>query len=65
MYFPLTDDPHKDFDNYEKRRELWLKNRPRCSECDHHIQGDYAYYINDEWICDECMKQYRKEVEDL
>ena len=61
-YYPLTDDPHKDFDNHEAQREFWLRKRPRCSECGEHIQDEYAYYYADKWICEKCMKQYRQEV---
>ena len=35
---------------------------PRCCECDGLIKSEYAYYINGEWLCDECIKQYRKKV---
>ena len=58
----ITDDPVADFERYDAEQQKEIEKLPRCSECDEPIQDDEAYYINDEWICDECMKQYRKEV---
>ena len=59
-----TGDPIDDFNRYEAECERQLKKLPRCSECDEHITDDYAYYINGEWICEQCMKDnYRREVE--
>lgn len=47
---------------HDAEQEARLAELPRCSECDEPIQDDFAYYINDEWVCDSCMEQYRKEV---
>lgn len=58
-----SDNPLADFDRLDAEQTRWLKKRPRCSECDEHIQEDYAYYINDEWICEKCMERYRREVD--
>lgn len=58
----ITDDPLADFERHDREQTRQLNRLPRCSECDHPIQDEFAYYINDEWICDDCMKQYRKEV---
>ena len=64
ILFVRTDDPLADFDRYQAEEERWLKKRPRCSECDKHIQDEFAYYINDEWICPECMSEYLKPVDE-
>lgn len=61
MYW--TDDPVADFERYDAQKEAKLETLPECSECGCRIQDEYAYYINGEWICEQCMKEnYRKEV---
>ena len=59
-------------DNYERwaRRdaelEAELEARPKCSECEEHIQDDYCYEINGEVICEHCLNAYyRKSVEEI
>lgn len=59
----ITDDPIADFEHYDRERTRRIRRLPRCSECDEHIQDDFAYYIYDEWICGECMNQYIKAVD--
>lgn len=58
-----TDDPVMDFARYDAEQTERMKKLPRCSECDEYIQDEYAYYINDEWICEECMRRYLKPVD--
>lgn len=61
----VTDDPHKDFDRWDAEQTAALKKMPVCSYCDEPIQDDYLYEINDEVICEECLKDnFRKPVED-
>ena len=50
---------------YEEEQDRYLKQLPVCSDCGEHIQEDYCYEINGEYICEECMKSYRKAVEDI
>ena len=57
-----TDDPHADFDRYDHKCSEWLKSRHKCSVCDKPIQDDYAYYIHEQWVCDECAEDSRKAV---
>jgi hypothetical protein len=60
-----TDDPVKDYDRYAEEQDKLLEKCPVCSYCDKHIQDDYLYEINDELICEECIKDnFRKNVED-
>ncbi len=59
-----TDDPIRDFERYDREQTERIKKLPRCSECDNPIQDEYGYYINDEWICPECIEQYRKPIEE-
>lgn len=49
---------------HDNEKEMRLARRPLCAECDQHIQGETAYYINGEWICEECMDSYKRYVED-
>ena len=60
-----SDDPLRDFAMYEEEQDRYLKQLPVCSDCGEHIQEDYCYEINGEYICEECMKSYRKAVEDI
>ena len=61
---PWTDDPVADYDRHDTQLERELESLPRCSECDNPIQDDYLYCINDELICEKCLKDnYRKDVE--
>ena len=60
-----TDDPVKDHDRYQEEKDKQLQKLPKCSICDEHIQTDYLYEINDELICESCIKDnFRKPVED-
>ena len=60
-----TNDPHKDFERLDADREAELNKLPKCTYCDQAIQEEFAYYINDEWICEECLNDnFRKAVED-
>jgi formylmethanofuran dehydrogenase subunit E len=61
-----TDDPVSDYDRYSAEQERKLEQLPRCSECDEPIQDDFCYEINDEYICEKCLKDnHRKLTEDL
>lgn len=42
--------------------ETWVGEVPVCTDCDHPIQDEEAYYINRERICETCMDSYRREV---
>lgn len=61
----VTDNPHADFDRWDAEQTAALEKMPVCSYCDNHIQDDFLYEINDEVICEECIKDnFRKNVED-
>lgn len=59
-----TDDPIADFARHDAEQEAWLDRRPECADCGHHIQDEQAFYINGEWICQDCMSVYLVEVGD-
>lgn len=61
-----TDDPCADFDRFEAEREAEESLLPICSECGERIYDCFAYVINDEVICEDCMRDnYRKQTVDL
>lgn len=57
-----TDDPIADYAAWDAEQHRRLAHRPTCAECGEHIQDDEAYYINGEWICQNCMDTYKREV---
>ena len=63
--FCKTDNPLQDYYNFETQQEKALQKLPLCNECGEHIQDDYCYVINDEVICEDCMSNYRKPIDDL
>lgn len=60
MYF--TDNPIADYARYDEEQQEYFGKLPRCSECGEPIQDTEAYYINDIWICEECMLGYKQKV---
>lgn len=64
LVFYRTDDPAADFDRYDAEQQKQLEKCPKCSMCDEYIQSDHFYEINDEVICEECINNFRKPVED-
>lgn len=54
-----SDDPLMDFEAWEAEEHDRLEERPVCSQCDEPIQEDFAYRINDELICEDCMEHFR------
>jgi formylmethanofuran dehydrogenase subunit E len=50
-----TDDPVLDFERWDAEREARLEQYPTCGDCEEHIQDETAFYINGEWICEDCM----------
>lgn len=58
-----TDDPLADFARHDAEEQAWLESRPKCACCGEPIQDEYAFEINDELICEECLLvNYRKAV---
>lgn len=65
LVFYRTDDPAADFDRYDAEQQKQLEKCPKCSMCCEYIQDEHFYEINDEVICEECIKDnFRKNVED-
>lgn len=60
MYY--TDDPVSDFLRYDAEQNERLSHLPVCHECGEHIQVDEAYYLHGEWVCPDCMEDYKRAV---
>ena len=50
-------DPLDDFYRDDRRRYEWIQSRPICPVCGNYIQDEYAYLINGEWYCPQCIKE--------
>jgi len=59
-----TDDPIADFNRYDAEQQRRLKKRPKCRRCNEHIQDDEAYYIEGDWICENCIGKYLKIIDE-
>lgn len=59
-------DNYSQFLEREKEHESWLAKRPVCYYCGEHIQDEFAYNINGELICPDCLnREFRVYVEDF
>lgn len=59
-----SDDPIRDFEERERRRQRWLDSLPVCSECGYPIQDEECFEINGELICPSCMEENHKKRTD-
>ena len=60
-----TDDPIRDAETYYNNIEMELLKRPRCSICYERIQDEYAFKIDNEYICTSCFTdEFYVRVED-
>lgn len=55
-------DAYDMWEAHEREQQRWLEKRPVCADCQEHIQEERAYYINGDWICEDCMDSYRQAV---
>lgn len=62
MYY--TDNPVLDAMRYDAERQAEIEKLPICSECDEHIQDEYLFEINGEYICEHCMEENHKKSTD-
>ena len=58
----------EDMDNYERweryndEQERKLEKLPKCDLCEEPIQEQFAYRINDELICQECIEDFKEAI---
>ena len=49
---------------HDAEQQRRLSELPECCYCSQPIQDEYAYLIDGEWVCEECMDdQFRKCVD--
>lgn len=65
MPFNCIPDNYDLFERYDREMAKQEEKLPRCADCDQPIQQETAVYINDEWLCDDCLSSYRREVCDI
>lgn len=59
-----SDDPARDFSNWEREQQEWEDRLPRCERCNEPVD-DYVFDIDGEILCIECMiAKYRRDAED-
>lgn len=52
------------YNAHERKQEEWLKSRPVCCKCGDPIQDEFGYFVDNDWICQECMKDFIKWIEE-
>ena len=57
-----TDNPIHDFEVWDAEQNRQLDRLPYCEDCGNPIQQEDAVYINGEWLCDDCLSSYRRDV---
>jgi RNA polymerase-binding transcription factor DksA len=50
-----TDDPARDFENYDRDRQRRLERYPMCECCGERIHSEKLYYIDGRFFCEECI----------
>jgi hypothetical protein len=65
MYF-RNGDPDRDFDRYDRQMSQLEAKLPQCEKCGRPIHDDIYFEIDNEILCEECMKDlFRRPVEDF
>lgn len=65
MPFDCLCDNYTFYEAHEREQAKQEAKLPHCADCDQPIQQDTAVYFNDEWLCDDCLSSYRREVCDI
>lgn len=50
------------WERHDREQEKWLEKLPVCNMCGNPIQQDKAIYYNDQWICEECERDFWQEI---
>lgn len=59
----LSSNPYRDYDRWEANQEAWLRSRPKCDCCGEPIQEDFAYRINEELYCKDCIDDAKVRID--
>lgn len=57
MYY--TDDPARDFANWDAEQQRELGRLPVCADCGNPIQEETAFEYNGELFCEDCNEAHR------
>jgi formylmethanofuran dehydrogenase subunit E len=49
----------------QRELEEYIERLPICSECGQPMMCDWCYEINGELVCEHCIEEHRKSVEDF
>lgn len=60
-----TDDPVADYDSYDDYNYKQRLKLPVCGWCGEHCDSDYAYQIEGDIVCDDCIDGCRTPIEIL
>lgn len=64
MSYFRHNDPDVDFTRLDHQQSAELNRLPRCDDCHKPIQDDYYYEVYGEILCEECMKDRYRCVND-
>lgn len=53
------------YEEAERRNSNYEETCPHCSNCGEPIYDDYAWEINGEVYCEDCMNDFRVSTEEL
>lgn len=56
-----SDDPHADFDRWDRERERRLAKRPCCAKCRENIRDDELFNFDGDLVCPECVGEWLDE----
>ena len=59
----MIPDVYDQWQQHDADAERWRQARPTCADCGEEIQDETAFFIDAEWICEDCIEAYRREVE--
>lgn len=60
-----SDDPVRDFDRYDMAMAQKEAKLPQCEKCGKHIHDDTFFEIDNEILCEDCMRDlYKRSTDD-
>lgn len=60
-----TDDPIRDFNQYDTEEYLKTKSLPICCDCGNTILGEYYWDFHGYYYCEDCVREHRERIDDL
>ena len=59
-----TDNPIRDYAQYDYEQSLLEQACPICEDCGNHITGEYYWEFHGFYYCEDCVRSHRYDVED-